>query len=611
MPMTTLPAEDDPAQSKALLRDRDEHLRLILDAASAIIYEWDIRLDRVRRLHSSEPALAASGNTYDRFADIVARVHPEDRDLFRASVSEAVKSGTYLSEFRIIRPDGTIVWLNERGRVEKDAAGQPKRLLGISFDISDRRLSEQRLDEQRRLHKSLTDNATTALFIMNEHQQCVFMNPAAETLTGYSLEEVSGRPLHDVVHHTRPDGRPYPLHACPIDQAFPKNDREQGEEVFVHKDGHIYHVAFTASPLRNERGEPSGTVVEVLDISQRKRAEAEMREHQERIETLLREVNHRSKNMLAVIQAIASQTAKTNPGDFLSVFGDRVRALAASQDLLVKSNWGEIDLADLVRSQLGHFADLLDDRVVVEGPPLTIAPRATQSLGIALHELATNASKYGALSCPEGRVAISWRTEGPEGARRFKMSWVETGGPPVTQPSTCGFGTRVTTSMMEAAIGGKASTAYASAGLRWTFDCDLPSIGSLSRLQVTLRAPAAQGVLIVEDDVLLAMEMADSLREAGLNVLGPAASVSEAFKIIDDVRPSFAVLDINLGQETSEPIAKRLKGLSVPFVSVSGYAKAQRPEVFAPEGFLPKPVHMPDLVREIGSRLSRVGVGRE
>ncbi len=609
--MSTQPAEDDPALSEALLRDREEHLRLILDAASAITYEWEIGPDRVRRLHSSEPAFEASGNTYDRFADIVARVHPEDRDLFRANVSEAVKSGAYLSEFRIIRPDGAIVWLHERGRVEKDADGQPKRLLGISFDISDRRLSEQRLDEQRRLHKSLTDNATTALFIMNEHQQCVFMNPAAETLTGYSLEEVSGRALHDVVHHTRPDGSPYPLHECLIDQAFPKNDREQGEEVFVHRDGHFYDVAFTASPLRNERGEPCGTVIEVRDISQRKKAEAEMREHQERIETLLREVNHRSKNMLAVVQAIASQTAKTNPADFLSVFGERVRALAASQDLLVEANWGQIGLADLVRSQLGHFADLLDDRIVAEGPPLTIAPRATQSLGMALHELATNASKYGALACPEGRVAISWRIEGPEGARRFRMSWVQTGGPPVTQSATRGFGTRVTTSMMEAAIGGKASATYASAGLHWTFDCDLSSIGSPSRQQRTSPAPMGQGVLIVEDDVLLAMDMADSLREAGLNVLGPAASVSEAFKIIDEVRPSFAVLDINLGQETSEPIAKRLKGLSVPFVSVSGYAKAQRPEVFAPEGFLSKPVRMPDLLREIESRLSRVGVGRE
>jgi len=245
--MNTQPAENGQAQSELLVRDREEHLRLILDAASAITYEWDIGLDRVRRLHSSEPAFAASGDTYDRFADIVARVHPEDRDLFRANVSEAVKSGAYRSEHRIIRPDGTIVWLHERGRVEKDTVGQPKRLLGISFDISDRKLSEQRLDEQRRLHKSLTDNATTALFIMNEHQQCVFMNPAAETLTGYSLEEATGRPLHDVVHHTRPDGRPYPRHECPIDQAFPKNDREQGEEVFVHKDGHFYHVAFTAS----------------------------------------------------------------------------------------------------------------------------------------------------------------------------------------------------------------------------------------------------------------------------------------------------------------------------------------------------------------------------
>ncbi len=121
----------------------------------------------------------------------------------------------------------------------------------------------------RDLLEVVCNNTTSALFIMDECQQCVYMNLAAEKLTGYSLAEVRGRSLHDVIHHTHPDGRPYPLSECPIDQAFPRNNQEHGEEVFVHRDGHFYPVAFTASPVRDGTGIPIGTVIEVQDISER------------------------------------------------------------------------------------------------------------------------------------------------------------------------------------------------------------------------------------------------------------------------------------------------------------------------------------------------------
>ncbi|WP_447979811.1 PAS domain-containing protein [Candidatus Nitrospira bockiana] len=124
----------------------------------------------------------------------------------------------------------------------------------------------------RQLLEAVCNNATVALFIMDERQQCIYMNPAAEQLTGFSQAEVQGRPLHDVIHHTRPDGRPYPLEECPIDRAFPQNNQEQGEEVFVHKDGSFYPVAYTASPLKNREG-MFGTIIEVRDIRREKDAE--------------------------------------------------------------------------------------------------------------------------------------------------------------------------------------------------------------------------------------------------------------------------------------------------------------------------------------------------
>lgn len=149
------------------------------------------------------------------------------------------------------------------------------------------------LEDNVRLLKAITQNASVALFIMNEVQHCVFMNPAAERLPGYCLAEVQGRPLHDLIHHTHPDGTHYALEDCPIDRAFPEQNRTVGEEVFVHKDGHFYEVAFTASPIRDDGGDPIGTIIELQDISERKsqqraaQAEAEMLELLNRTSTLI------------------------------------------------------------------------------------------------------------------------------------------------------------------------------------------------------------------------------------------------------------------------------------------------------------------------------------
>jgi two-component sensor histidine kinase len=195
---------------------------------------------------------------------------------------------------------------------------------------------------------------------------------------------------------------------------------------------------------------------------------AELREQAEQqILLLMREVNHRSKNMLAVVQAIARQMPSTDPKQFVRQFSDRIVGLAASQDLLIESNWQGVRVSDLVRSQLSLFRELIGTRIEISGPPVRLQPPAAQAIGMALHELATNASKYGALSDNNGRVSVSWSMAGSGEGREFLLDWVESGGPPVSPPERRGFGYTIMVAMVEKSLEATVSIEYAPGGLVW------------------------------------------------------------------------------------------------------------------------------------------------
>lgn len=196
---------------------------------------------------------------------------------------------------------------------------------------------------------------------------------------------------------------------------------------------------------------------------------AELRKQAEQqILLLMREVNHRSKNMLAVVQAIARQMPSNDPKAFVRQFSDRIVGLAASQDLLIESNWQGVRVADLVRSQLALFRELIGTRIDISGPLVRLQPPAAQAIGMALHELATNASKYGALSDSDGKVRISWRMQGAGEAREFVLVWAEDDGPPVTPPERRGFGYTIMVAMVEKSLDAAVTIDYAQSGLVWT-----------------------------------------------------------------------------------------------------------------------------------------------
>ncbi len=202
------------------------------------------------------------------------------------------------------------------------------------------------------------------------------------------------------------------------------------------------------------------------------------------IQMLMYEVNHRSKNLLAVVRAIARQTANHSPDTFVQDFSKRVEALSASHDILVHNKWRGVPMPELVRSQLSHFGELIGDRIKLEGPAIQLTPAAAQNIGMAIHELATNAGKYGALSTGTGTVDVAWsviRSESRES--RLQISWVEQGGPPVTPPSSRGFGSVVLGAMARQGLNADVDLTFAPDGVRWSLDCPLAIVHELSESQ--------------------------------------------------------------------------------------------------------------------------------
>lgn len=197
-----------------------------------------------------------------------------------------------------------------------------------------------------------------------------------------------------------------------------------------------------------------------FDITDRKRAEANA-------QVLMAEVNHRARNMLAVVQAVAQQSAKLgDPQTFAARLSDRINGLAANQDLLVKNLWHGVELTELVLAQLAHFKDMIGLRIHIEGPELILTAAASQTVGMALHELSTNAAKYGSLSTPAGEVRVEWHTSAGLDPV-FSMSWAESNGPPVQPPTRTGFGQTVIKRLVEISLGGTVEIDYAAEGLSW------------------------------------------------------------------------------------------------------------------------------------------------
>jgi PAS domain S-box-containing protein len=218
---------------------------------------------------------------------------------------------------------------------------------------------------------------------------------------------------------------------------------------------HDLHI----EPLRNDAGATVGLICTSVDVTERKEGEAQLR-------LLLRELTHRSKNLLAVIQAMARQSAQhaDSIDVFLNQFSSRLQALAASHDLLVRGSWTGASLRELVHAQLAGHLELRDDQITLDGPDVELKPEAAQNLGLALHELASNAAQFGALSVPDGRLSIGWSRPGAGDA--IALDWREQSGPKVKPPRKRGFGSMVIERNLTRALEAQVDLTFEPGGVR-------------------------------------------------------------------------------------------------------------------------------------------------
>jgi PAS domain S-box-containing protein len=243
---------------------------------------------------------------------------------------------------------------------------------------------------------------------------------------------------------------------------------QPNERTIRTKDGRDRLWSFVTSALGTQSDGRRLFITVAQDVTERKL-------HEEQVQLLMSEANHRANNMLSLVQAIAHHTAAREPTDFVERFNERIQALAANQNLLARNEWRGVDVDELVQAQLSPFADLIGSRIVVDGPKLHLSTTAAQAIGLVLHELATNACKYGALSTEAGQVEIRWEVAEND---TFAMSWTERDGPLVSTPTRRGFGTVVMEAMM-GNMAGAVELDCAPSGLTWRLTC--PAARSLER----------------------------------------------------------------------------------------------------------------------------------
>lgn len=447
-------------------RFRGEMLAQVSDAVIAV--DGDERVIYINAAAERLYGFAASralGRTLSMIYESRS-LHAGDEAAAKTALRER---GEWRGEFVHVRHDGRELIVELGITVLREIAGQPTGMLTVIRDVTERKQHEDKVLVSEIRYRRLFETAHDGILILDPGtRKIVDANPFMTQMLGYSHNQLVGKELFEI--------------------GLLKD--EAASQEMVRKLNLTNQVRYENLPLKSQDGrhqevevvanlydESAHPVIQcnIRDIAERRRSE-------EHVDLLIAEVNHRAKNLLAVVQAVADQTARHgDPATVAERLYDRISGLAAGQDLLVKNHWHGVEVSDLVEVQLAHFKDLIGTRVLLDGPPARLRAEAAQGIGMALHELATNAVKYGALSNSEGRVSIVWRVSG-DAEPAFSMAWLEEGGPKVVAPARKGFGHSVIGRMAEAAVQGIAEITFEERGLSWNLSAPLENALTLTQV---------------------------------------------------------------------------------------------------------------------------------
>ncbi|MGX9390493.1 PAS domain S-box protein [Nitrobacteraceae bacterium UC4446_H13] len=447
------------AAEQALVRT-EERLSYALQAAGMIgTFDTDLRTDtvysdaRFATMFSLDPPKGESGAP---LADYLAGIHADDVERVGEAIQQAIVTGEKcILEYRVVSRDGTIHWLEVHGQCLYDETGKPWRMPGVAVDISDRKRAEL---ASARL-AAIVESSDDAIISKDLDGIITSWNVGAERLFGYSAEEVVGKPITILMPDDRQDEEPAIL------ARLRKGERiDHFETIRRRKDGSLADLSLTISPIMDNEGHIIGASKIARDITARKAGER-LRA------TLLHEMKHRLKNNLSTVLAIARQSFRghESESDDFRKFEARLLALSNGHDLIARENWDSAELKDVIAHILTMHGR---QRFEIEGPDLQLSPKSALALSLALHELATNAAKYGALSVPAGRVIIKWSIKhGDHPGLTF--CWQERNGPKVSPPSRRGFGSQLIERVLALELKGEVRIAYDPTGIVCEIDAPL------------------------------------------------------------------------------------------------------------------------------------------
>ncbi len=438
--------------------------------------------------------------------------------------------------------------------------------------------------------EALYAEAPLGLGMLDTDLRFVRINEALADMNGFSASQHIGRSVWDLVPALKPEAEP-PLRRV-LETGEPLRDIEI-HGTTAAKPGQMREWCEQFYPVKSG-GEVVGIGIVCEEVTEKRRA-------QERERLLSREVDHRAKNLLAVVHSIVQLSQGDDVAQYRAAISNRIHSLARTHSLLAGSRWEGAGLRRVVSEELSPF--LRGGRISIDGPDVHLDPSATQDLALVLHELATNAAKYGALSTDTGHLSVRWEIVTTSEPPKLDLYWAETGGPPVRAPERQGFGSALVEATLSGDLRGDAVFDWQPEGLRATLHFPLSRAvhwvdPSGSTTPVAPQAPdsprplSGKRVLLIEDEPLIGLHAQNCLEAAGCDVVGPVARIEPAMAAAREASFDFAILDINLAGQMTFGVADLLLARGQPFTFCSGYAAAADiPERFRHIPILRKPLN--------------------